>query len=95
MPEFILKLSRFIGCHRFGDAIGTNGLNADNNARHFLSSRSFLLYKQGSFVCSSGDRRNSGGRVVVFLAGLSLTGGAELQGGGGIAQAGDLASKVQ
>ena len=37
----------------------------------------------------------SGGRVVVLRAGLSLTGGAELQDGGGIARAGGLASKVQ
>ena len=40
-------------------------------------------------------RRTSGGRVVVLRAGLSLTGGTELQGGGGIARAGGLASKVQ
>ena len=40
-------------------------------------------------------RRNSGGRVVVLRAGLSQTGGAELQDGGGIARAGGLASKVQ
>ena len=32
-------------------------------------------------------RSNSGGRVVVLRAGLPLTGGAELQDGGGIARA--------
>ena len=32
-------------------------------------------------------RRNSGGRVVVLRGGLSLTGGAELQDSGWIAQA--------
>ena len=39
--------------------------------------------------------RNSGGRVVVLQAGLTLTGGAEHQDGGGIARAGGLASMVQ
>jgi hypothetical protein len=39
--------------------------------------------------------RNSGGRVVVLRAGLSLTVGAELQDGGRVARPGDLASKVQ
>ena len=67
--------------------LGTNGLNADNSEHHFLSSQSFLLYKQ--------VRSNSSGRVVVLRGGLSLTGGAELQDGGGIARAGGLASKVQ
>ena len=38
---------------------------------------------------------HSGGRVVVLRDGLSLTGGAELQDGGGIARAGGTASTVQ
>jgi len=56
----------------------------DNSKHHFLSKRSFLQYKRGSFMCSS-----------ELQAGLSLTGGAELQDGGGIVRAGGLASKVQ
>ena len=51
VPEFILKLSRFIGCHRFW-TLGTNGLNAENSAHHLLSSRSFLLCKQASSLYS-------------------------------------------
>ena len=39
--------------------------------------------------------RISGGRVVVLRGGLSLTEGAELQDGCGIARAEGLASKVQ
>ena len=40
-------------------------------------------------------QRNSGGRVIVLRAGLSLTGGEELEGGDGISQAGAITSKIQ
>ena len=75
MPEFILKLSRFIWCHRFVGAIGTNGLNADNSALKFLSSRSLALYKQASFMYSSEQQ------LRTRRGGLSLTRGAELYAG--------------
>ena len=60
--------------------LGTNGLNADNCAHQFLSSRSFLLYKQASFMYSSKEQWRT------RRGGLSQTGGAELQDGRGIAR---------
>ena len=70
-------------------------LNAQNIAHHFVSLRSLLVYKQASCLCSSEEEW---GGVVVLRGGLSEnrgTGGAELQGGGGIARAGGTASDYQ
>ena len=72
--------------------LGTNGFSADNSEHHFQVRGLFCyINKAASYIV----QRNSGERVVVLRAGLSLTGGAELQDGGGIARAGGLASKVQ
>ena len=71
----------------------TYELNASLKIAHHYLNCGLLCYinKPVSYIV----QRNCDGRVVVLRAGLFLTGGAELQDGGGTVRAGGLASNVQ
>ena len=92
MPELIFLIQHFSQRPIYG-IVCTNGLSALFKSHTIFQVRGLLCYINKAVSCVV--RRNSGGRVVVLQAGLSLIGGAELHDGGGIARAAGLASKVQ